>query len=130
MERDEGLKVYLSEIDKAKPLTPMQEGALGESEVRAGLIRANLRLVVKIAQEQRASSKVSILDLISAGNIGLMKAVERFDPSKEGDLASFASWWIRQSIKRVLSKSVKKFPAFFAQTPPDKGSDEDLALPA
>lgn len=130
MERDEGLNRYLSEIDNAKPLTPMQKGESGEREVRAGLIRANLRLVVKIAKEQRAISEVSILDLISAGNIGLMKAVERFDPSKEGDLTSFASWWITQSIKRVVSASVKKFPAFFAKTPPDKGSDEDLALPA
>ncbi|MCX6849683.1 MAG: sigma-70 family RNA polymerase sigma factor [Verrucomicrobia bacterium] len=129
MERDEGLKIYLSEIDNAKPLTPMQEGASEEGKVRAGLIRANLRLVVKIAQEQRASSEMSILDLISAGNIGLIKAVERFDPSKEGDLASFASWWIRQSIKRAMSRSAKKIPAF-GQTPPDKGSDEDLALPA
>ena len=130
MERDEGLNVYLSLIDKAKPLTPEQEVEAGEREVRAGLIRANLRLVVKIAQEQRGSSEVAILDLISAGNIGLIKAVMRFDPSKEGELASFASWWIKQSIKRVVSASVKKFPAFFAQTPPDKGNDEDLALPA
>lgn len=130
MERDEGLKRYLNEIDKAKQMAPMQKGEAGDREVRADLIRANLRLVVKIAQEQRASTEVSILDLISAGNIGLMKAVERFDPSKEGDLASFASWWIRQSIKRVVSRSVKKFPAFFVQTPPDKGCDEDLALPA
>lgn len=130
MERDEGLKRYLSEIDNAKPLTPLQEGEAGEREVRASMIRANLRLVVKIAQEQQASSEVSILDLISAGNIGLMKAVERFDPSKEGDLASFASWWIRQSIKRVVTMSAKKFSVSFGQTPPDKGSDEDLALPA
>ena len=94
------------------------------------MIRANLRLVVKIAQEQRASCEVAILDLISAGNIGLMKAVERFDPSKEGELASFASWWIRQAIKRVVSRSAKKFLAFGVPMQPDKGSDEDLALPA
>ncbi len=130
MERDEGLKVYLSVIENAKPLSHMQEGASGEREVRAGLIRANLRLVVKIAQEQRASSEVSILDLISAGNIGLIKAVERFDPSKEGDLASFASWWIRQSINRAMSRSVKRFFAFGVPMQPDKGRDEDLALPA
>ena len=124
MERDEGLKVYLSAIDNSKPLTPMKEG-----EVRARMIRANLRLVVQIAQEQRASSAVAILDLISAGNIGLMKAVGRFDPSKEGEFASFARWWIRQSIKRVVGMSAKKFTAF-GQTPPDMESDEDLALPA
>ena len=130
MERDEWLKIYLSEIDKAKPLTPAKEGEAGEREVRAGLIRANLRLVVKIAQEQRAGVEVPLLDLISAGNIGLMKAVVRFDPSKEGELASFASWWIRQSIKLAVAKSAKKFPAFCAPMQPDKGKDEDLALPA
>lgn len=124
MALDEGLKVYLSEIEKAKPLPAVHGGESGECDVRAGLIRANLRLVVKIAQEQRASSEASILDLISAGNIGLMKAVMRFDPSKEGELASFASWWIRQSIKRAMSRSVKEFPAF-GQT----STDEDIALP-
>lgn len=56
MERDEGLKIYLSLIDKAKPLPAVHEGVSGEREVRAGLIRANLRLVVKIAQEQRGGS--------------------------------------------------------------------------
>ena len=127
MALDEGLKVYLSEIEKAKPLPAVHSSESGECDVRAGLIRANLRLVVKIAQEQRASSKVSILDLISAGNVGLMKGVGRFDPSKEGELASFASWWIRQSIKRAMSRSVKEFPAF-GQTSTEEGSD-DLALP-
>ncbi len=100
MELDEGLKAYLREINKAKPLTPEQEVELaecikrGDPEARSHMIRANLRLVVKIAQEQRASSEVSILDLISAGNSGLIKAVMRFDPSKEGVLSSFARWWI------------------------------------
>lgn len=130
MERDEWFKRYLDEIEKATPLASAQEGEPGEREVRANMIRANLRLVVKIVKEQWGGSEVPVLDLISAGNIGLMKAVGRFDPSKEGELSTFASWWIRQSIKRVVAKSAKKFPAFFAQAPPDKGSDEDLALPA
>lgn len=72
---------------------------------------------------------MAILDLISAGNIGLIKAVMRFDPSKEGELASFASRWIRQSVKREMAKSAKKFPVYCAPMQPDKGRDEDLALP-
>lgn len=130
MERDEWLEAYLREIDKANSLTAAQEGEAGGREVRAGMIRANLRLVVKIAQEQQGGSGVPLLDLIAAGNIGLMKAVGRFDRSKEGELSSFASWWIRQSVKRVVAKSAKKFPAFCAPGQHDKGRDEDLALPA
>ncbi len=130
MERDEWLKGYLGEIYKAKLLTPPQEGDPGEIEVRAGMIRANLRLVVEIVQELRGGSGVPLLDLISAGNIGLMKAVVRFDRSKEGVLACFAGWWIKQSVKRVVIREAKKGSAFFGQTMPGKGSDEDLALPA
>ena len=129
MQRDEWLKAYLNEIEKAAPMAPVQDGEAGEREVRAGMIRANLRLVVKIVQEQGGSAEVPLLDLVSAGNLGLMKAVVCFDPSKEGVLASFASWWIRQSIKRVVARSAKKFPAF-AQTPSAQGTDGDIALPA
>ncbi|WP_395745283.1 sigma factor [Prosthecobacter sp.] len=125
-----GLKVYLEQIDMAKPLMPAQEGEPGEREVRAGMIRANLRLVVELALEQRDSCEVPILDLISGGNIGLMKAVERFDPGKEGEFSVFVRWWIRQGMKREVAKHAEKVPASIAQPLANQGTDEDIALPA
>ena len=70
------------------------------------MITSNLRLVVKIAQDY-SNIGLSLLDLINEGNIGLMKAVERFDPSKGGKLSTYASWWIKQSIKRALANQSK-----------------------
>ena len=103
MELDGGIKIYLREIGKTDLLTPDQEVELaerikrGDPEARSHMIRANLRLVVKIAQDY-ANYGLPLLDLISEGNIGLMKAVERFDPNKGGKLSTYAAWWIKQSI--------------------------------
>jgi RNA polymerase primary sigma factor len=66
------------------------------------MITANLRLVVKLATDY-ANLGLPLLDLVSEGNIGLMKAVERFDPQKGGKLSTYAAWWIKQSIKRALA---------------------------
>jgi RNA polymerase primary sigma factor len=112
MELDGGIKIYLREIGKTDLLTPEQEVELadrikrGDPEARSHMIRANLRLVVKIAQDY-ANYGLPLLDLISEGNIGLMKAVERFDPKKGGKLSTYASWWIKQSIKRALANQSK-----------------------
>ncbi|MFM8458492.1 MAG: RNA polymerase sigma factor RpoD/SigA, partial [Chthoniobacterales bacterium] len=73
---------------------------------REKMIKANLRLVVKIAHDF-STFGLPLLDLISEGNIGLMKAVERFDPKKGGKLSTYASWWIKQSIKRALANQSK-----------------------
>lgn len=127
MERDEGLKIYLREIEKTAAQTPAQGGEGIKQERQAGMIRANLPLVVKIAQEQKGETEVWLLDLVAAGNIGLVKAGTRFDPEKKGAFVVFAGWWIRQSIRREVAKKVS---AFFANVKPDKGRDEDLALPA
>lgn len=70
------------------------------------MIRANLRLVVKIAGDY-AGYGVSMSDLVSEGNIGLMKAVDRFDPEKGGKLSTYGAWWIKQSIKRALAVQSK-----------------------
>jgi len=70
------------------------------------MIKANLRLVVKIARDYEGIG-LPLLDLISEGNIGLMKAVERFDPKKGGKLSTYGSWWIKQSIKRALANQSK-----------------------
>jgi RNA polymerase primary sigma factor len=112
LELDGGIKIYLREIGKTDLLTPQQEVELadriknGDMEARAHMIKANLRLVVKIAQDY-ANYGLPLLDLISEGNIGLMKAVERFDPNKGGKLSTYAAWWIKQSIKRALANQSK-----------------------
>jgi RNA polymerase primary sigma factor len=109
---DSGIKIYLREIGQIPLLTPQEEIDLaakikkGDKEARAKMIRANLRLVVKIAHDY-ANLGLPLLDLISEGNIGLMKAVERFDPAKGGKLSTYAAWWIKQSIKRALANQSK-----------------------
>jgi len=109
---ESGIKIYLREIGQISLLTPAQEIELaariklGDKEARSMMIRANLRLVVKIAHDY-ANLGLPLLDLISEGNIGLMKAVERFDPAKGGKLSTYAAWWIKQSIKRALANQSK-----------------------
>src|ERR1700747_1600392 len=70
------------------------------------MIKANLRLVVKMAHNY-SNLGLPLLDLISEGNLGLMKAVERFDPAKGGKLSTYGAWWIKQSIKRALANQSK-----------------------
>ncbi len=112
MESDSNLKLYLREISKTPLLTPDEEVELaarikrGDKQARTHMINANLRLVVKIAQDY-AGYGLPLSDLISEGNIGLMKAVERFDPNKGGKLSTYAAWWIKQSIKRALANQSK-----------------------
>ncbi|MCB1125852.1 MAG: sigma-70 family RNA polymerase sigma factor, partial [Verrucomicrobiae bacterium] len=109
---DSAIKLYLREIGKVKLLTPQQEIELaaliknGSEEAREHMIKANLRLVVKIAHDYDGLG-LPLLDLINEGNIGLMKAVERFDPAKGGKLSTYAAWWIKQSIKRALANQSK-----------------------
>src|SRR5258708_18914170 len=106
------IKLYLREIGQVKLLTLQQEVELaakikkGDKKAREQMIKANLRLVVKIARDYEGIG-LPLLDLISEGNIGLMKAVERFDPSKGGKLSTYGSWWIKQSIKRALANQSK-----------------------
>ena len=109
---DTAIKLYLREIGLVKLLTPEEEIELaalirkGDKKAREQMIKANLRLVVKIAHDYE-NYGLPLLDLISEGNIGLMKAVERFDPSKGGKLSTYGSWWIKQSIKRALANQAK-----------------------
>ncbi|HWX22222.1 MAG TPA: sigma-70 family RNA polymerase sigma factor [Candidatus Binatia bacterium] len=109
---DTAIKLYLREIGQVKLLTPQQEIELaarikkGDKKAREQMIKANLRLVVKIARDYEGIG-LPLLDLISEGNIGLMKAVERFDPAKGGKLSTYGSWWIKQSIKRALANQSK-----------------------
>ncbi|EDY82659.1 RNA polymerase sigma factor, sigma-70 family [Verrucomicrobiia bacterium DG1235] len=106
------IRTYLQEIGRIDLLTPAQEVTLarriqaGEKEARDLMIKSNLRLVVKIAHDYKDFG-LPVLDLISEGNIGLVKAVERFDPDKGGKLSTYAAWWIKQSIKRALANQSK-----------------------
>lgn len=106
------LLLYLREIGKVKLLTPQEEIVLakrikkGDEAAREQMIKANLRLVVKIARDYE-NQGLPLLDLINEGNIGLMKGVERFDPAKGAKLSTYASWWIKQAIKRALASQSK-----------------------
>ncbi len=106
------LQLYLQEIGKTPLLTIAEEVTLerrirrGDKAARDHMISANLRLVVKIAMDYKDFG-LPLLDLISEGNIGLIKAVERFDPRKGGKLSTYAAWWIKQSIKRALANQSK-----------------------
>ena len=111
-ERGDTLQLYLREIGQVKLLTPEEEIALarrirrGDQKAREQMIKANLRLVVKIARDYEGMG-LPLLDLINEGNIGLMKGVQRFDPKRGAKLSTYASWWIKQAVRRALSNQGK-----------------------
>jgi RNA polymerase primary sigma factor len=104
--------LYLREVGQTPLLTVEEESKLaarikkGDKKAREQMIKANLRLVVKIAREYEDFG-MPLLDLINEGNMGLMKAVERFDPSKGAKLSTYSAWWIKQAIKRALANQSK-----------------------
>jgi RNA polymerase primary sigma factor len=110
--RDGALGAYLREIGDIPLLTRADEQRigkrikLGDRAAREQMIRANLRLVVKIAHDY-AGLGLPLLDLISEGNIGLMKGVERFDPSRGTKFSTYGAWWIKQSVRRALANQSK-----------------------
>jgi RNA polymerase primary sigma factor len=109
---DTAYRLYLREIGEVALLSIQEEIDLaarikaGDRKARDHMIKANLRLVVKIAHDYE-NYGLPLLDLINEGNIGLMKAVERFDPAKGGKLSTYAAWWIKQAIKRALANQGK-----------------------
>ncbi|MBI5093867.1 MAG: RNA polymerase sigma factor RpoD/SigA [Candidatus Hydrogenedentes bacterium] len=106
--RENGLSTYLAEISKIPLLSTSEEIRLakkaqtGDGEARRKLIVSNLRLVVSIAKKYLYYG-LPLLDLIEEGNLGLMKAVERYDPDRGCKFSTYATWWIRQAITRSLS---------------------------
>lgn len=104
---DDAIKCYLNDIQRSKLLTAEEERELaiqvesGDDDARARMIEANLRLVVKIAKRYM-NRGLPFLDLIEEGNMGLIKAVERFKVEKECRFSTYATWWIRQAIERAL----------------------------
>lgn len=107
------LTLYLKEISRHKLLTPKEEKELTDELIRTGdievakkLVLANLRLVVKIALEYKNAYK-NIMDLIQEGNIGLMKAVSKYDSTKGAKLSYYASWWIRSYILKFILENFR-----------------------
>ncbi|MGH2331181.1 sigma-70 family RNA polymerase sigma factor [Thermoanaerobacter mathranii] len=106
------VSLYLKQAGEFPLLSSDEEKALikkaksGDREARQRLIECNLKLVISIAKKY-ASSPEQLMDLIQEGNIGLLKAVERFDPSKGVRFSTYAVWWIRQTISRAVQNSSK-----------------------
>lgn len=116
---------YLTEIGKYPLLSPEEErklakkAAKGDMEARERLIKSNLRLVVSIAKKYIGRSKgLTLLDLIQEGNIGLAKAVDKFDWRRGFKFSTFATWWIRQAISRALSDQARtiRLPVHVVET--------------
>jgi RNA polymerase primary sigma factor len=152
---DTAYRLYLREIGEVALLKPPEEIELaarikaGDRAARDHMIKANLRLVVKIAHDYEHYG-LPLLDLINEGNIGLMKAVERFDPTKGGKLSTYAAWWIKQAIKRALANQGKtirlpvhlvdkiarmrrvsaQLEEMFGREPTDEELAEELDIPA
>jgi len=120
---DPALRTYLREISETPLLAPEKEVELaqriarGDERARNQLIRANLRLVVSIAK-QFTNRGLPLADLIEEGNLGLMHAVERFDPRQGARFSTYATYWIKQAIRRALTNKSKtiRLPAYMVET--------------
>lgn len=117
------MQVYLREINRYPLLTPDEERELGWrvindncAESRNRMVQCNLRLVVSIAKNYTGRG-LALPDLIEEGNIGLMRAVEGFDPAQGSRFSTYASWWIKQSIKRALVNACQPvhIPAYMVE---------------
>lgn len=116
-EGDSILSCYLRDIGDSSPLTSAEEGELarriraGDGAARNELVEANLRFVVSVAKEYQGRG-LSLTELISAGNVGLITAAERFDETRGFKFISYAVWWVRQSILQTLmEQSTVRVPA-------------------
>ena len=120
---DDPVKVYLKEIGRVPLLTPDEEVDLavritnGDEAAKKRLSEANLRLVVSIAKRYLGRG-MQFLDLIQEGNLGLIKAVEKFDYTKGFKFSTYATWWIRQAITRAIADQARtiRIPVHMVET--------------
>ena len=120
---DDPVRMYLKEIGKVPLLTPDEEVALaermadGDEEAKKRMTEANLRLVVSIAKRYVGRGML-FLDLIQEGNLGLIKAVEKFDHTKGYKFSTYATWWIRQAITRAIADQARtiRIPVHMVET--------------
>ena len=121
---DDPVKVYLKDIGKTPLLTSEEELDLanrmkeGDEYAKNKLSESNLRLVVSIAKRYVSRTNMQFLDLIQEGNLGLIKAVEKFDPSKGFRFSTYATWWIRQAITRAIADQSRtiRIPVHMVET--------------
>ncbi|MBQ3326066.1 RNA polymerase sigma factor RpoD [Candidatus Saccharibacteria bacterium] len=120
---DDSVRLYLREIGKIPLLTPEEEADLaqrvlkGDKKAKDKLAEANMRLVVSIAKRYSGRG-LDFLDLIQEGNTGLLRAVEKFDPSKGFKFSTYATWWIRQAITRAIADQARtiRIPVHMVET--------------
>ena len=120
---DDPVRMYLKDIGKFPLLTPEREALLaeriaqGDEDAKNELVEANLRLVVSIAKKY-VGKGMYILDLIQEGNLGLIKAVEKFDHTKGYKFSTYATWWIRQAITRAIADQARtiRIPVHMVET--------------
>ncbi len=124
MSVDDPVKMYLKDIGKVPLLTAEEEVELakkileGNAEAEARLCQANLRLVVSIAKRWASTNSLSFLDLIQEGNMGLLRAVEKFDYTKGFRFSTYATWWIKQAITRAIADQSRtiRLPVHMVET--------------
>lgn len=121
---DDPVKVYLKDIGKVPLLTAEEEIELakrakeGDEDAKNRLCEANLRLVVSLAKKHSGKNGLSFLDLIQEGNLGLIKAVEKFDYTKGFKFSTYGTWWIRQHISRAIADQARiiRIPVHMTET--------------
>ena len=121
---DDPVKVYLKDIGKVPLLSPEEEIELakrvqkGDEEAKNRLCESNLRLVVSLAKKHSGKNGLSLLDLIQEGNLGLLKAVEKFDYTKGFKFSTYGTWWIRQHISRAIADQARtiRIPVHMTET--------------
>ena len=120
----DNIKLYMREIGRYPLLSAEQEAEIGLSIIKGDkaakqkLVEHNLRLVVSVARKYIGNSNMTFMDLIQEGNIGLMKAADKFDPSKGYKFSTYATWWIRQTIGRAVQEQSRtiRIPVHMVET--------------
>lgn len=120
----DGVKLYMREIGRIPLLSAEQEAAIGERIMKGDksakneLVEHNLRLVISVARKYIGNAGMTFMDLVQEGNIGLMKAADKFDPSKGYKFSTYATWWIRQTIGRAVQEQSRtiRIPVHMVET--------------